>query len=136
MLGAIEQKIKDIKYTNCQKNNTGSNSYGICPWNGDVSNIYLPTPDELYRENIYFNGKDIQIEDIKNEIIYQVEFRENKSSTGSAGIKNAQKKHISIPHGYTLQYKKNSYSLDEAKAILEKKPSSQEEFLVTSIDQK
>ncbi len=47
MLGAIDQKIKDMKRTNCQNANQGYDSYTLCPWNGEVSNIYLPTAEEL-----------------------------------------------------------------------------------------
>ena len=136
MLGAIEQKIKDIQYVNCQKNNTGSDTYATCPSNGGVSNIYLPAPEELYRETIYLNGENLKIGDIKDEILYQVEFREIKSSTDSIDVKNIQKINIGVPHNYILQYKKNLYSLEEAKIFLNKKIAVNEKFLVTSIDQK
>ncbi len=136
MLGAIKQKIKDIKHDNCQKNNSENDIYDSCPWNEDISNIYLPTPEELYRETIYLNGDTVKIEDIKDEIVYQVEFQEKKASTGSISEKNIQKKQISVPHSYTLKYKKSSYTLEEAKANLEKKALSKEEFLVTSTTQK
>lgn len=41
-----------------------------------------------------------------------------------------------IPTSYTLRYKKDSYTLEEARAELEKKETSNEEFLVTMNDEK
>ncbi len=72
MLGAIEQKIKDMKRSKCQKENSGNDSYKICPWNGDISNMYLPTQEELYAETIYLNRGSVKIGNLKDEIEYGI----------------------------------------------------------------
>lgn len=70
MLSAIEAKIKDIKRRKCQEDN--KNDYNACPWNGDVSNKYLPTQAELYKEIIYLNQGSVKIESLKDDIEYTV----------------------------------------------------------------
>lgn len=72
MLGAIDQKIKDMKRTNCQNANQGYDSYTLCPWNGEVSNIYLPTAEELIQQMIYVNRQSVKIESVKDEFIYSI----------------------------------------------------------------
>jgi len=66
MLGVIEQKIKDIKRNNCQKKEDISS---IC-YNDTVSNIYLPTLEELYSETIYLNRESVKIQTLKDEFEY------------------------------------------------------------------
>ncbi|MBP9779530.1 hypothetical protein KBD33_02800 [Candidatus Gracilibacteria bacterium] len=196
LLGAIERKIIELKYTKCQKENTGNNSYDICPpWSGGISNQYLPTLEELLREVIYLDGDSVKLESMKDEFDYTVTFVEQAAlgpqatpvllSTDSilaliptesayyqaiktrlvqlqspsipADVSNniriillftendslitpsnkiAIKKLIDdftsksqesatpvgpISESYTLTYKKNSYTLEEAKKLLEKK---------------
>ena len=70
MIGAIDQKIRELKTRNCQKLNTGSDSYKKCPWGGKVSNRYLPTMEELLKENIYLNGLSVKIDSLKDEFDY------------------------------------------------------------------
>jgi hypothetical protein len=79
MLGAIENKIKEIKRNKCQRENTWNNSNDICPWNGEISNLYLPTPDELYKETVYLNQSAVKIWDLKDEFEYTVIFKESDS---------------------------------------------------------
>ncbi|MBP9811783.1 hypothetical protein KBC86_00260, partial [Candidatus Gracilibacteria bacterium] len=75
MLSALEQKIKDMKRTKCQKQNQ-SQSYSYdstkCPWTGEISNQYLPTLEELSAESIYVNGRMVKIESIKDEFEYEI----------------------------------------------------------------
>lgn len=66
MLGAIEQKIKDMKRNNCQKSQ-GTNCY-----NANLSNIYLPTVEELNAETIYLNGSSVKISNLKDEFEYSI----------------------------------------------------------------
>ena len=66
MLGVIEQKIKDIKRNNCQKKEDISS---IC-YNDTISNIYLPTLEELYSETIYLNRESVKIQTLKDEFEY------------------------------------------------------------------
>ena len=73
MLGAIEQKIQEMKRTKCQKENTENDSYTLCPWNGVISNKYSPTQDELYTQTIYLNRGSVKIESLKDEIEYVVQ---------------------------------------------------------------
>jgi hypothetical protein len=73
MLGAIDSKIKDMKRQKCQSVNSGGDSYTLCPWNGDISNEYLPTLDELLTEDIYLNRGQVKIESIKDEFEYSVQ---------------------------------------------------------------
>jgi hypothetical protein len=75
MLSAIEQKIKDMKSTKCQKlNQSQSYSYDStkCVWNGDISNKYLPTLEELLAESIYLNGSMVNIASVKDEFEYKI----------------------------------------------------------------
>lgn len=66
MLGAIEQKINSMKQLNCQKSQ-GTNCY-----NSNLSNIYLPTVEELDAETIYLNGSSVKISSLKDEFEYMV----------------------------------------------------------------
>jgi hypothetical protein len=128
MLGAIEVKIKEIKRTKCQEENqnTGYDYNGDkCPWNGEISNQYLPTKEELMKETIYLNSSSIKIESIKDEFKYTIEVSSGSiSDTGSSNTL------------YTLSYTKNSYTLEEAKAALEKKdiPSEKNPIFLSSGD--
>lgn len=49
MLGAIDTKIQELKRQKCQRAEDYSNCYN------NISNVYLPTPEELYDEMIYLN---------------------------------------------------------------------------------
>ena len=83
MLSAIEQKIKDMKRTKCQKQNQ-SQSYSYdstkCPWSGEISNKYLPTLEELSTETIYVNGRSVSIASVKDEFEYKVHLSQKKVS--------------------------------------------------------
>ncbi|GAB0174966.1 MAG: hypothetical protein HHAS10_08450 [Candidatus Altimarinota bacterium] len=75
MLGAIEQKIKDMKRSKCQKEIQSQNYNAInskCPWTGEISNRYLPTLEELLGENIYYNGRSVSIKNIKDQFEYSI----------------------------------------------------------------
>ena len=129
MLGAIEQKIKDLKRTKCQKQNSGNDSYTLCPWSGEISNIYLPTPDELYAETIYLNRESVKIENLKDQFEYIIKKSvENPKTTDNSG--EIMYQDIFLKDTYTLRYKKDSYMLEEAKAELEKKETATGEYLV------
>ncbi len=133
MLWAIEQKVKDLKRQNCQKVNQLSDSYTLCPYNGDISNQYLPTQDELFAETIYLNRGSVKISSLKDEFEYTINTTiENQKITSNSGEIITQ--NTSVISGYTLRYKKDSYTLEEAKAELEKKTTPTEEFLLTSND--
>ncbi len=70
MLAVIKQKITDLKRIKCQREN--NNSYTICSWSSEISNTYLPTPEELYAESIYLNGSQVRIESVKDEFSYEI----------------------------------------------------------------
>ncbi len=70
MLGAIETKIQEMKRQNCNSKNT-VNTYLACPYE-KISNIYLPTPEELTLETIYLNGLSVKIATLTGEIDYQI----------------------------------------------------------------
>lgn len=74
MLGAIEQKIKDLKRQKCQKIQ-GKNCY-----DSNLSNIYLPTAEELNAEIIYLNGSSVKISSLKDEFEYVVQRDSNDQS--------------------------------------------------------
>ncbi len=71
MLTAIESKIKELKQTKCRNQNPGSNGYTTC-YSENISNRYLPTPEELYKEAIYVNRSMVKIEDLKDEFDYTI----------------------------------------------------------------
>jgi hypothetical protein len=180
LLGALEQKIQDLKRRKCQKEyNVSSDFDSACPWNGDISNRYLPTEDELYVETIYLNRGPVKVKDVKDEFEYTVEvikvidassptdriqtddgtrsileiyfdgakmsesqdITKTDAQNSCNGNKNANPdkyimctwdgKILSIENviqnsepltekKYTLKYKKDSYTLEEAKAELGK----------------
>jgi hypothetical protein len=200
MLTAIEQKIKDLKQQKCQKENR--DSYSACPWSGDISNLYLPTPEEIYKETIYLNWKSVKISEVMDEIDFIIDRDENDVNllkpTSSEGkitpinasdtigtgkyigymnenvfittldisyndalqncIKNAYandtssirclwngreiytksppqaSQNVSSKTTYTLRYKKSTFTLDEAKAEIEKKDSLTSETVLRSGD--
>lgn len=68
MIGVVEQKIKDIKRNNCQKTATIRND---C-YQDSLSNVYLPTLDELNKESVYLNRSPVQIATLKDDIEYTV----------------------------------------------------------------
>jgi hypothetical protein len=75
MLGAIEGKIKEMKRTKCQQqsqNSSFNDNPTECPWNGEISNKYLPSEEELMKETIYLNGSSVKIESIKDDFIYSI----------------------------------------------------------------
>jgi hypothetical protein len=71
MLSALDQKIKDMKRSKCQQENI-ADSYKACPYSGEISNRYLPTLEQLYKETIYLNRGQVKIETIKNEFEYTI----------------------------------------------------------------
>lgn len=75
LLGAIEQKIKEMKRNTCYKtiDRSTTNSINEC-YSNDLLNMYLPTPEELYAETIYLNRGSVRIESLKNEIEYVVTY--------------------------------------------------------------
>jgi hypothetical protein len=81
MLGAIEQKIKDMKRNKCYSDMDRSitNSTNDC-YSNDLSNKYLPTQEELYAETVYLNRVSVKIESLKDEIEYKVETESKKTN--------------------------------------------------------
>ena len=75
MLGAIDGKIKDLKQKKCNI----QESFGC--YGSDISNIYLPTLEELYNENIYLDRQSVKIETIKDEFEYQVSWTQSSFRT-------------------------------------------------------
>lgn len=73
MLGAIEQKIKDMKRSKCEQKNYSNtrNNINDC-YSNDLSNTYLPTQEELYVETIYLNRGSVKIGTLKDEIEYTI----------------------------------------------------------------
>lgn len=78
MLGAIDQKIKDMKRNKCSSiiDRNTTNSINDC-YSNDLSNKYLPTQEELYAEMVYLNRGSVKIGTLKDEIEYKVEYIEN-----------------------------------------------------------
>lgn len=73
MLGAIEGKIKEMRQGKCFNiliNSPSNTAWRDCDGSIIASNIYLPTPSELFAENIYLNGKSVKIGDLKDEFEY------------------------------------------------------------------
>lgn len=83
MLSAIEQKIKDMKRNKCTRISAGTNTSITCPWNGDISNMYLPTPEELFAETIFLNGNSVKISSLKDEIEYTLQMGAPVIQTGT-----------------------------------------------------
>ena len=131
MLGAIENKIKEMKRNKCQTDNPGDN-YTLCPWNGDISNRYLPTETELYAQVIYLNRGSVKIESLQDEIEYSIEKKlEIQNTTNGSG--ELISRYVSVPSTYILRYKKNSYTFEESKTELDKKlQMSSNTFLLTA----
>jgi hypothetical protein len=131
MLGAIASKIKDLKISKCQRANSNGDSYTLCPWNGDISNEYLPTLDELLTEDIYLDRTSVKIASIKDEFEYNIQKHiEPKNTIDSSGA--ILTNYIRVSSGYTLRYKKDSYTLEEAKTKLEEKTQNSGSFVITS----
>ncbi len=82
MIGAIEQKIKELKRRKCEEKNRGNYSTRMntndC-YSNTLSNIYLPTQEELYAETIYLNRGSVKIESLKNEFDYTITFSEKNT---------------------------------------------------------
>ncbi|NRH20471.1 hypothetical protein HOO68_00295 [Candidatus Gracilibacteria bacterium] len=66
MLGVIDQKIKELKRNNCLKKETINS---IC-YTDTISNLYLPTLEELNKETIYLNRNFVNIKTLKDEFEY------------------------------------------------------------------
>lgn len=66
MLGAIDEKIREISMKKCRE----LKDFNEC--DSDNVNNYLPSTQELYDEEIYFNGKSITIKDLKDEFNYEI----------------------------------------------------------------
>jgi hypothetical protein len=132
MLGAIGSKVKDLKRSKCQTANSNGDSYTLCPWNGDISNEYLPTLDELLTEEIYLDRTSVKIASIKDEFEYSVQksVQNREIHDGSGGVTKISSV---VPTSYVLKYKKDTYTIAEAKAKLEEKAQvSTGSFVMTS----
>ncbi len=223
MMGSLENKIKEMKRKKCQNESRNNRSMSNDCYSNDISNIYLPTQDELYNETIYLNRGSVKIGSLKDEIEYKISwntstftemvanfpnknnvtiFTDNvllektleqsvtskdlsiksnvvisyleevknvrvsptlfnigstllileRESTKSGITTNEQtliswlknemeyyKKElqkIAETMSYILRYKKENFTLEEAKIELEEKETSNEEFLVTMNDEK
>lgn len=66
MLGAIDEKIREISMKKCRE----LKDFNEC--DSDNVNNYLPSTQELYDEEIYFNGKSVAIKDLKDEFNYEI----------------------------------------------------------------
>lgn len=119
MIGAIESKIREMKRDTCQEWSD------IDCYSSDLSNTYLPSPDELYAETIYLNRESVQIESLKDEIEYSVKksIKVQDFTDGSGAVSS---RYVAVPTSYTLKYKKDSYTLEEAKIELEKNTQKSE----------
>ncbi len=117
MLGALQEKIRDIQESKCH--DVHNYDTEMCPWSGPISGVYLPTPEELFRESIFLNGKIIRIDALKDEIIYEVH----------DPAENAPSETLTYSSGatYTLKYKKENYTYEEAEEAIRTKPSYMEE---------
>jgi hypothetical protein len=82
MLGAIEQKIKDMKQRKCYSDMDRKTTNGSTDcYSNDLSNKYLPTQEELYAETIYLNRGSVKIGTLKDEIEYTLETESKKTNT-------------------------------------------------------
>lgn len=66
ILYAINRKIITLKDAKCSK------SWWKMCYGEDLSNYYLPTKEELYKESIYNNRKQVKISDLDDEFEYNI----------------------------------------------------------------
>ncbi len=110
MITAIEQKIKDLKRQKCQKENSGNDSSTLCPWSWEISNRYLPTPEELYQETIYLNRGSVKIESLKDEFEYVITW--GKPALDIQAMNALLSYSIKIDRKFVNKYYKDSLSWD------------------------